>query len=93
MAWANWNPFKPFVRSREEVADWLHRALGGELDCRDWDAFVRVPIRGAPEMDSVRRECEALAPFETTGSDGKLSHTPEARAKLEQLLRRVESDL
>ena len=89
MALVNWNPFKPFVRSREEVADWLRRALSGTLDCRDWDTFVRVPIKGAPEMDAIRAECEALESFETTGEDGMLSHTPEARARIEQLLKRV----
>jgi hypothetical protein len=84
------NPFKPFVRSRAEVANWLQRALSGTLDCRDWDTFVRVPIKGDPEMDAIRAECEALEPFETTGDDdGMLSHTPEARVKLEQLLERV----
>jgi hypothetical protein len=40
-------------------------------------------------MDAVRAECEASEPFETTGDDGMLSQTPEARVKLKQLLERV----
>ena len=84
-----WKLFRPFVRSRADVAEWLQRALSGRLDCRDWDTFVRVPIKGDLEMDAIRAECEALTPFETTGNDGMLSHTPEARAKLQQLLQRV----
>jgi hypothetical protein len=88
-----WNPFKPFVRSRAEVAEWMQRALSGNLDCRDWDTFVRVPIKGDPQMDAIRAQCEALLPLETTGADGMLSHTPEARAKLQQLVERLRNDV
>lgn len=83
---------KPFVRSRSEVAEWLERVLSGTLDCRAWDSFVRVPIKGDPEMDAIRVECEALEPHETIAHDGTIRHTPKAREALQTLLKRLRID-
>jgi len=89
MALSDWNPFKPFVRSREEVAWFLESALNGTLNSRDWDTFLRIPIKGAPDMEAIRAECERLEPLETTGKDGILCHTAEAQEVIRRLLERI----
>ena len=87
---SRWNPFKPFVRSRTEVAWYLERAVNETLDCRDWDTFLSIPIKGSPEMEAIRAECESLTPQETIGDSGTISFTPEAHRVLQRLLKQVQ---
>ena len=56
------------------------------MDCRQWDAFVRIPIKGDPKMDAMRRACVELESEEIMEKDGRLYHKPEAKAKLEKIL-------
>jgi hypothetical protein len=89
---SRWNPFKPFVRTRQEVASYLERAVNETIDCRHWDDFLRIPIRGAPEMEAIRAKCESLASHETIREDGGISFNPEARRELQRLLDIVKND-
>ena len=89
----NWNPFKPFVRSRAEVAAILESVLNGTMHCHPWDDFICIPIKGAPEMEAVRAVCEELAPLEMIGDDGMVKHTPVARQRIERLLKGLRDDL
>lgn len=88
-----WNPFKPFVRSRSEVAWYLERAVNETLNCRDWDTFLSIPIKGAPEMEAIRGECQSLTSQETIREDGTISFTPQAHQRLIQLLGSVKNDV
>jgi len=63
------------------------------MHCHPWDDFICIPIKGAPAMEAIRAACEELAPLEVIGDDGMMSHTPEGRRKIEQLLAKVRSDL
>ncbi len=80
------NIFKPFTRSRSEVIELLETVLHGKMDCRAWDTFISIPIKGDPEMEVIRQACEDLAKEEVIESDGTLYHKPNARMKLEELL-------
>jgi hypothetical protein len=61
----NWNPFKPFGRERTEVADILERVLAGSMDCREWDDFISIPMKGAPELERFNFLCRQKSlPFQ-----------------------------
>jgi hypothetical protein len=90
---ANWNPFKPFVRSREEVAGILQATLNGTMRDHPWDDFICIPIKGTPEMEAIRAACEELAHLERIGDDRIVRHTPEGTEKIRELLARVKGDL
>jgi hypothetical protein len=93
LALRDWNPFKPFAREPSEVAAILENALNGSLDCRMWDDFICIPIKGTPAMDRVREECESLAPDESIGTTGLMEFSGATRARLEILLSEVRRDL
>jgi hypothetical protein len=84
--------FKPFIRSREEVTWFLETVLYGHMDCRQWDSFVRIPIKGDPEMDAVRQACVQLEADEIIEDDGRLYHKSEAKAKLEKMLSHLKTN-
>jgi hypothetical protein len=88
----NWNPFKPFGRERTEVADILERVLAGSMDCREWDDFISIPMKGAPELDSVRSACEALADQEKIEESGTMSHSESARERIRALLSKLKEN-
>jgi hypothetical protein len=80
------NMFKPFTRPRSEVIWLLETVLHGKMDCRAWDTFISIPIKGDPEMEAIRQACEDLAQEEIIENDGTLHHKPNARIKLEGVL-------
>jgi hypothetical protein len=92
MNWNRWNPFKPFSREKAEVADILKSVLAGTMDCRDWDDFISIPIKGVPELDRVRAACEALADQEKIEESGMMSHSDPAREKIRTLLSGLKED-
>jgi len=92
MNWSAWNPFKPFGREVADVIATLDAVVAGRLDCREWDAFVRIPMPGTPELDEVRVTCAALAPEERIGDDGIVRHTEQGRNAIEQIIRRIKNE-
>lgn len=46
----------PFVRSREEVAEFLEARIAPDGDCPVWDEFLGCPIAD-PELEAIRRLC------------------------------------
>jgi len=83
---------KPFYRSREEVKKILERVLDGRMDCREWDAFIRIPIKGNLEMDSVRAACEELENEERIGDVGIIQHGDSARRQILELLEELKTN-
>ena len=81
-----WNPFKPFGREKTEVVRLLEGVLAGTLDCREWDAFLRIPMKGTPELDAIRVACADLESEETMDDEGTIVHSEFARQKIESLL-------
>ena len=70
--------FKPFTRSCNEVIEILEQVLGGVMDCRDWDNFISIPIKGNLNMESIRLKCEALSHEETIDPSGIIIHSKAA---------------
>ena len=70
MNWSTWNPFKPFGRDKADVIRILEGVLDGSLDCREWDSFLRIPMKGTPELEQVRIACEALEEEESMNEEG-----------------------
>ncbi len=83
--------FKPFNRSSAEVKGIIEQVLDGVMDCRDWDNFISIPIKGNPEMESVRVTCEALSAEEILESSGIVRHSEIARQELIQILLKLQS--
>lgn len=76
-------PFlKPFTRSRNEVLSILEAVVDRRMDCRDWDNFISIPIKGNPDMEAIRVSCEGLEEEEIIGDSGLLYHKPEAKIKI-----------
>ncbi len=92
-SWSSWNPLKPFGRERSEVVATLRAALDGTIDPRAWGNFVDIPMKGTPELERVRVECEALARNEAERMDceGRIVFTDSARELLTTLLKRLEA--
>ena len=86
MNWSTWNPFKPFGRERADVGRILEGILDGSLDCRVWDSFLRIPMKGTPELEQVRIACEALEGEESMDEKGTIKHSERARAEIQRLL-------
>jgi len=87
MNWSTWNPFKPFGREKAEVVCILEGVIAGTLDCRYWDTFLNVPMRGTPDLEAVRVACEALEDEEIMDASGTITHTESGRNKIQSLLR------
>lgn len=86
MKWSTWNPFRPFGRERAEVIRILEGVLDGTLDCRYWDTFLSIPMKGTPDLEEVRVVCEALESEESMDEKGIIKHSEQARAKIQTLL-------
>ena len=82
---------KPYSLSTQEVSNILEQVLAGNMDCRDWDNFISIPIRGNPDMEAVRAKCEALSSFEHIEPSGIISHSKTARTVLSQMLKELQS--
>lgn len=83
--------FKPFNRSSAEVIEIIELVLAESMDCRDWDNFISVPIKGNPEMEAVRAKCEALSCDENIEPSGIIRHSEKARQELLQILLKLQS--
>ena len=64
----------------------LDTVLHGHMDCRQWDTFMSIPIKGDPKMEEVRQACEQLVSEEIIENDGRLYHQAGAKDKLERIL-------
>jgi hypothetical protein len=84
--WSTWNPFKPFGREKAEVVRFIEGVLDGTLDCREWDNFLRIPMKGTPDLEAIRVACVALEPEETMDAEGTIVHSEPARQKIQSLL-------
>ena len=84
--WSTWNPLKPFGRERAEVIRILQEMLGGTLDCREWDSFLRIPMKGTPDLEAIRLSCNELSDQESMDQNGFIKHSKEARAKIQDHL-------
>ena len=83
--------FKPFNRSSAEVIKIIEQVLAESMDCRDWDNFISIPIKGNPEMEAVRAKCEALSCDENIEPSGIIRHSEKARQELLQILLKLQS--
>ena len=83
--------FKPFNRSSAEVIEIIEQVSSGTMDCRDWDNFISIPIKGNPEMEAVRAQCEALSGDENIEPSGIIRHSEKARQELLKILLKLES--
>lgn len=83
--------FKPFNRSSAEVIEIIEQVSSGTMDCRDWDNFISIPIKGNPEMEAVRAQCEALSGDENIEPSGIIRHSEKARQELLQILLKLQS--
>lgn len=83
--------FKPFNRSSAEVTKIIEQVLAESMDCRDWDNFISIPIKGNPEMEAVRAQCEALSCDENIEPSGIIRHSKKARQELLQILLKLQS--
>lgn len=83
--------FKPFNRSSAEVTKIIEQVLAESMDCRDWDNFISIPIKGNPEMEAVRAQCEALSCDENIEPSGIIRHSEKARQELLQILLKLQS--
>jgi hypothetical protein len=92
MSWSTWNPFKPFGRDAAEVLTILEAVVAGRLDCREWDAFLRIPMPGTPKLDEIRLACAALDSEERIGDDGLVAHTPSSRKAIEDLIIQIRNE-
>jgi hypothetical protein len=92
MNWSRWNPFKPFGRGRTDVIQILEAVLARRLDCREWDSFLRIPMKGTPDLEAVRVACEALESEEKIEDNGTMWHTAPAQAKIRDLLQGLKED-
>jgi len=86
MKWSRWNPFLPFGREKADVVRILEGILAGSLDCREWGNFVDIPMKGTPDLEEIRKACQALEAEESMDNDGRILHTERARAELQRLL-------
>jgi hypothetical protein len=87
--WSYWSPFRPWAPRKAEVIRILEQVLDGTLDCRVWDDFIHIPMKADPELEAIRRACEALTPEETVGPNGAPAFTERARTELQRLLASV----
>ena len=83
--------FKPFNRSSAEVIKIIEQVLAASMDCRDWDNFISIPIKGNPEMEAVRAQCEALSCDENIEPSGIIRHSEKTRQELIQILLKLQS--
>ena len=83
--------FKPFNRSTAEVIKIIEHVLNGTMDCRDWDNFISISIKGNLEMEKVRAKCEALSSHENIEPSGIIHHSETARQELLQILLKLQS--
>ena len=83
--------FKPFNRSSAEVIEIIELVSSGTMDCCDWDNFISIPIKGNPEMEAVRAQCEALSGDENIEPSGIIRHSEKARQELLKILLKLES--
>ena len=83
--------FKSFNRSSAEVIEIIEQVSSGTMDCRDWDNFISIPIKGNPEMEAVRAQCEALSGDENIEPSGIIRHSEKARQELLQILLKLQS--
>ena len=83
--------FKPYSRSLAEVTKIIEQVLAGTMDCRDWDNFISITIKGNSEMESVRAKCEALSGDENIELSGIVRHSEKARQELLQILRELQN--
>ena len=86
MKWSRWNPFKPFGRDVSDVVRILEGVLDMTLDCREWDDFLKISMKGTPELETIRLACEALQNEESMDENGVIVYTPKGREKLQNLL-------
>lgn len=84
--WSTWNPFKPFGREKAEVVRYLEGVLDGTLDCREWDNFLSIPMKGTPDLEAIRVACVALEPEEKMDAGGRIVHPEQARQTIRSLL-------
>jgi hypothetical protein len=89
-AYSGWNPFKPFGRERADVARILAAVLDKSIDCREWDDFLTIPMKGTPELEAVRLACEALESEESMDENGFIIYTQKGQDELRRLLRSLE---
>ncbi|MDP3609308.1 MAG: hypothetical protein Q8R74_09565 [Methylophilus sp.] len=82
---------KPYSLSAQEVIYILEQALSGTMDCREWDNFISIPIKGNSDMEAVRAKCEALSGFEHIEPSGIISHSEIARVEILQMLKELKS--
>jgi hypothetical protein len=92
MSSSAWNPFKPFSRDITDVIATLEAVVAGRVDCREWDAFLRIPMPGTPHLDEIRLECAAFEPEEKIGEDGIVLHTESGRNAIEKIIRRIRNE-
>jgi hypothetical protein len=90
MAYSRWNPFKPFGRERSDVMRILAAVLDKSIDCREWDNFLNIPMKGTPELEEVRLACEALESEESMDENGVIIYTQKGQDELRRLLRSLE---
>ena len=83
--------FKSFNRSSAEVIEIIEQVSSGTMDCRDWDNFISIPIKGNPEMEAVRAQCEALSGDENIEPSGIIRHSEKTRQELLQILLKLQS--
>ena len=86
-----WSLLESYNLSPEQVSITLERVLGGNMDCREWDNFISIPIKGNPDMEAVRAKCQALSAEEHIDPSGIISHSVNARLELVQILQGLKS--
>jgi hypothetical protein len=68
----------------------LAAVLDQSIDCREWDDFLCIPMKGTPDLEAVRLACESLGSEEMMDEKGAIIYTQEGQEKLRSLLRRLE---
>jgi hypothetical protein len=91
-SWSRWNPLKPFGREKSDAIRLLEGALAGTLDCREWDSFLRIPMKGTPDLENVRLACVSLETAEAMSEDGKISYHEPARAEIQGMLQKLKTE-
>lgn len=64
----------------------LEGVLDMTLDCREWDDFIKIPMKGTPELEKIRLACETLESEESIDANGVTIYTQKGREKLQSLL-------
>ena len=82
--------FKPYKLSSEQVAKIIKEVLTGNIDRRNWDNFICIPINGNADMGKIRVKCKALSDQETIERCSKIRYSKLAQLELHNILKELQ---